>query len=97
MAMIIDRYSDMSTAAVMLHLGYLEKSFAFLQPRSLDHQMIAGNPAFQNDGRTGADVVPDHVSQVVADSTGDAHHFVSLPHVAKFVFKAAVAGIEMGL
>jgi hypothetical protein len=75
----------------------LEKSFAFLQPGSLDHQVIAGNPAFQIDGRAGADIVPDHVIQVVPDPAGDADHLVSFPHVAKFVLEAAVASIEMGL
>jgi len=38
--------------------------------------MIAGNPAFQDDGRTGADIVPDHVTQVVPDPAGNAHHLV---------------------
>ena len=59
--------------------------------------MIAANPAFQVDGRAGADIVPDLVIQVVPDPAGDTHHPVSLPHVAKFVLEAAVAGIEMGL
>ena len=53
-----------------------EISFAFLQPGSFDHQVIAGNSASQIDGRAGADIVPDHVTQVVRDPAGNAHHLV---------------------
>ena len=59
--------------------------------------MIAGNPAFQIDGGAAADIVPDHVIQVVPDLADDAHCQVSFPHLTKFVFEAAVAGIEMDL
>ena len=78
-------------------MGFIsEKFLSFLQLRLLDHQVIACNPTAQDDGRTGADIVPDRLIQVVSDPAGDAHHLVFFPDVTELVFKAAVAGIEVG-
>ena len=75
----------------------LKKLFALLQRCETDSHAPVGDPAFEIDGRTGADIIPDNVFQPVSYPAGNADHLASFPDVTEFVLKATVAGVEMGL